>query len=397
MRPVQRRSNTPVKDNPRKETLSVLIVDDEKDLRDSVSELLLARGYQVTTADEGQSALDMLRDGTCKPDVILLDLMMPGMNGWQFRDEQLGDPEIASIPVVVITATRNLREIRADDMLHKPVKPEELVAVVDRWGRRVSGGGVAASIPSAVVAAPPVRPSAASMPVTGNGDVDRTALFSERFVEMLGHDLRNPLSAISITGGLLNFHASTPEIAEPTNRILSIVDRMDLMIGHLLDFLRYCLGRDIPLDRTPTDLSDVCGRVTQTLSRSTGRTITLEASEGNSGLWDKARMEMLVATLVTDAFDRDQSDRPVHVQVSGPSAELVRLEVFHHGISSVDLLSLQMRNDREDIEAECTRLGLGMYVARQIVRAHGGEIRVDASETDGTRFTVDLPRELEAR
>jgi len=387
-----------VKDNPGKETLSVLIVDDEKDLRESVSDLLLARGYVVAAAEDGQAALDMLRDGTCKPDVILLDLMMPGMNGWQFRNEQLRDPELASIPVVVITATRNLREIRADDMLNKPVKPEELVAVVDRWGRRDSGAGVVASIPTAVATTPPATPAgAASMPVTRDGDVDRTALFSERFVEMLGHDLRNPLSAISITGGLLSFHAKTPEIAEPANRILSIVDRMDLMIGHLLDFLRYCLGRDIPLDRGPTDLSEVCDRVTQTLSRATGRTVTLEAGEGNSGLWDKARMEMLVATLVTDAFDRDQSDRPVHVQVSGPSAELVRLEVFHHGISSVDLLSLQMRDDEEDIEAQCTRLGLGMYVVRQIVRAHGGEIRVDANETGGTRFTVDLPRELQAR
>jgi signal transduction histidine kinase len=235
------------------------------------------------------------------------------------------------------------------------------------------------------------------LPVTASGAVDRTALFSERFVEMLGHDLRNPLSAISITGGLLNYHASTPEIAEPTNRILSIVDRMDLMIAHLLDFLRYCLGREIPLDRRQLDLSDVCDRVTQTLTRSTGRAITLEVGGGNSGLWDKARMEMLVATLVTDAFDRDQSDHPVHVRVSGPNTELVRLEVSHHGISAVDLLSLQPKNGEEDIEAECTRLGLGMYVARQIVRAHGGDIRVDTIETGGSRFTVDLPRKSQVR
>jgi CheY-like chemotaxis protein len=396
----ERNMRTSLQDETTTRALMVLVVDDEKDLRDGVCELLAGRGYNVVCAEDGRVALEMLRSGDIRPDLILLDLMMPGMNGWQFREVQTNDPAIATIPVVVITATRNLREINADDILHKPVKPAELLRIVEQWGRKKPASASVTSISVAAPSPAPAKtaPGSARMPVAHNGNVDRTAMFSERFVEMLGHDLRNPLSAISISGGLLSYHATTPEVAEPTARILAIVDRMDLMIAHLLDFLRYCLGRDIPLNLRDIDLGDVAERISQTLTRATGRTVTVEAAPGARGTWDKTRMEMLVATLVTESFDNDQQNRPVHVKVIGSQDGIVRLEVTHQGISSLDLLSLQSdRGGEENIEEECTRLGLGMYVARQIVRAHGGNMRVESNDADGTRFTVELPREFAAR
>src|SRR5262245_40011816 len=85
------------------DTHSVLIVDDDLDILEGLAELLEFEGYVVSTAFDGQAALNHLRGGL-RPSVILLDLMMPGMNGWDFRAEQMKDVDLRDIPVVVITA-----------------------------------------------------------------------------------------------------------------------------------------------------------------------------------------------------------------------------------------------------------------------------------------------------
>jgi len=81
----------------------VLVIDDDRAVLDGLSELLESEGYSPVTAQDGRTALDRLRRGV-RPCVILLDLMMPGMDGWDFRHEQLRDNDLKDIPVVVITA-----------------------------------------------------------------------------------------------------------------------------------------------------------------------------------------------------------------------------------------------------------------------------------------------------
>src|SRR5438445_696734 len=91
----------------------VLLVDDDFEICDTLSQLLQDEGYSVATASNGLEALHYLRGATL-PRLILLDLMMPVMNGWQFRHEQQRDPELASIPLVVLSADRpTQRERRA--------------------------------------------------------------------------------------------------------------------------------------------------------------------------------------------------------------------------------------------------------------------------------------------
>ncbi|HXT95919.1 MAG TPA: response regulator [Polyangia bacterium] len=85
------------------EPLTVLIVDDDQAVLDGIGELLESEGYGVATATDGQDALNQLRRGL-QPSVILLDLMMPRMDGWDFRQEQARDPDLKDIPLVVITA-----------------------------------------------------------------------------------------------------------------------------------------------------------------------------------------------------------------------------------------------------------------------------------------------------
>lgn len=111
----------------------VLVVDDDVDVRDTVADALEDDGYVVLRATNGQDALLQL-EGGARPHLILLDLMMPEMDGWTFRAEQRRVPELAAIPVVVFTAHANPREaadqLGAAGALRKPLRLGELLAAV---------------------------------------------------------------------------------------------------------------------------------------------------------------------------------------------------------------------------------------------------------------------------
>ena len=113
---------------------TVLVVDDDEMIQESIREVLADEGYEVVLAQNGMEALAMLRDGV-QPTLILLDLMMPVMDGWQFRAEQKKDPKLAAIPVVVITAAGSAvkNTIEANEFMTKPVRLEDLLAVVKRY------------------------------------------------------------------------------------------------------------------------------------------------------------------------------------------------------------------------------------------------------------------------
>lgn len=108
----------------------IIVVEDDTDLGESVCELLRVSGYQAMHAVDGIAALDAIGNGYL-PDLILLDLMMPRMDGWEFREAMLRDKRLKNIPVVVFSAAGQiLRPINADQILRKPVAPETLLSTV---------------------------------------------------------------------------------------------------------------------------------------------------------------------------------------------------------------------------------------------------------------------------
>jgi len=108
----------------------ILLIEDDADLADAIAEILTMEGYRVVYASDGMAALALLADSEL-PDLILLDLMMPKMSGWEFREAQLRDYRIARIPVVVLSATGEpARPIDAMRILRKPVTLEALLATV---------------------------------------------------------------------------------------------------------------------------------------------------------------------------------------------------------------------------------------------------------------------------
>ncbi len=111
----------------------VLVVEDDTDIRAALIDVLNEHGYVAVGAINGQDALDKLR-AQQKPCVIVLDLMMPVMDGRTFREKQLDTPELASIPVVVVSAYREMLDqaLRIKDVLRKPLDIDDLVAAVRR-------------------------------------------------------------------------------------------------------------------------------------------------------------------------------------------------------------------------------------------------------------------------
>lgn len=113
----------------------VLIVEDDADIREAVRDLLEDYGYTVLEAANGKEALQLLADGA-HPCVILLDLMMPVMSGWEFRSLQLQRPELAAIPIIVVSADRSTAEkaaaISAAGYLEKPIRADALMSMVSR-------------------------------------------------------------------------------------------------------------------------------------------------------------------------------------------------------------------------------------------------------------------------
>ena len=115
-------------------TPRVLVVEDDNDLRESICAVLTDAGYTSWAAENGEVALERAR--TERPCVILLDLMMPIMNGWEFRSEQLRDPELSSIPVIIMTADGRASEKAHSlhaDYLKKPITLDALLHLVDDY------------------------------------------------------------------------------------------------------------------------------------------------------------------------------------------------------------------------------------------------------------------------
>jgi CheY-like chemotaxis protein len=112
---------------------SVLVVDDEVDIREAVTELLLDEGYEVLDASDGAEAIQKAR--AHHPSVVLLDLMMPGMNGWEFCARRKGDPELEGIPVIVLSALGRVQGLGAAGYLQKPFDLDELLSAVKAHAR----------------------------------------------------------------------------------------------------------------------------------------------------------------------------------------------------------------------------------------------------------------------
>lgn len=220
----------------------------------------------------------------------------------------------------------------------------------------------------------------------------------DMFLAILGHDLRNPLGSISLSATLLqrstDLAAEAPEL---TGQILTSAKAMSHMITDLLDYTRTRLGAGMPVSPQPMDLRAVCDDViAEFRSAHPDADIRFHPTGDTAGRWDADRLRQVVSNLLGNAIQHGDRGAPVTVTLHGDSAG-VTLAVANVGtpIPAAALRTIFDPLVRGTADARKPNptgsIGLGLYIVRQLVLAHGGTIDVTSSAHAGTVFTARLP------
>lgn len=219
----------------------------------------------------------------------------------------------------------------------------------------------------------------------------------EMFLAILGHDVRTPLGAImmSATGLLMSRDLGQPQQAA-ASRILNSGTRIKGIVSDLLDFTRTRLGAGIPLSCAEVDLGEI-GRQTveEIAAHHPDRALRFEASGPVRGTWDGARLTQALSNLVGNAVQHGSPESPISVVARG-AADEVTVAVHNLGPVILPIHLHQIFSPLKRIAREAPEdtgsMGLGLYIANEIVKGHGGLIEVESSEDRGTTFTVHVPR-----
>ena len=214
---------------------------------------------------------------------------------------------------------------------------------------------------------------------------------------MLGHDMRSPLQTIQATAAYLSALNAGGTVSEAASRLIRSGARMQALLDDLLDFNRTRLGLGINIAPTDIDLAEIfTDELTQIRAAHPDRRLDLEVRGDCKGVWDGHRLQQLLSNLVLNAIKYGASDAPVQVLVTGDEAE-VRLEVRNRGAAIEPpfleqlFTPLKRGPEHENRSTSGDSLGLGLYIAREIAIAHGGQIEA-RSEKAETVFAVRLPR-----
>lgn len=226
----------------------------------------------------------------------------------------------------------------------------------------------------------------------------RIQQFQEQFLAILGHDLRNPLAAIDVGAGILRQLSADAASRRILDRIESSSQRMSRMIQQILDLTRSRLAGGIEVKRVRMDLSQVLGAIVDELRTAyPGAVIELQ-SPPLKGSWDPDRLGQVFSNLIGNAIVHGGSEGIVRIE-AGSRGDAAHVTVHNQGPPIPEQLRGSLfnpfrRGDRESRSSKTAGLGLGLYISRELVIAHGGSIEFDSSPGSGTTFRVILPQEL---
>lgn len=218
----------------------------------------------------------------------------------------------------------------------------------------------------------------------------------DTFLAILGHDLRSPLGAMAGVLGILSSPAEGAIKADAIAAGKRSVSSMSAMVEDLLEFTRTQLGKGIPITLAPTDMEALGKAAISEVSLIYPQTSFRFESSGNLvGALDPARMHQVAANLLNNAVQHGKRGTPISVVTTG-GEDSITMKVTNAGVIDPILLPRLFdplaQSGLKQGNPGSTNMGLGLMIAREIVIAHGGTIDVTSSQTDGTTFTVQVPR-----
>ena len=223
----------------------------------------------------------------------------------------------------------------------------------------------------------------------------------DMFLAILSHDLRNPLNSIAMTAQLLPHldQLDAESVGGCASQISASADVMARMISDLLDYTRTRLGAGMPVSPTPMDLGEMCRELFEEFRAAhPNRPIRFQCQGDLRGHWDPDRLRQVVSNLMGNAIQHGSESAPIELRLIGETSDVV-VVVYNGGppIPPGELPKIfdpLVRGSSADhpMANRPGSIGLGLYIAREIARSHGGKITVASSEKAGTAFTVRLPR-----
>lgn len=350
----------------------LLIVDDEKMNIDILVDLL--RGdYRTIVAKEGEQALKRAGSDP-KPDLILLDIMMPGIDGFEVCRRLKANEATREIPVIFVTGKSEVADeaqgfnVGAVDYIHKPISPAIVKARIRTH---------------------------LSLERQKRSLMELNEL-KNHFLGMAAHDLRNPLNVIrGLSEVLLIMDVSAEEKVEFLQTINQGSEHMLTLINDLLDISVIESGR-LDLNIAPGDLGDLIGeRVSFFQHKAKEKNIRIETrfEEIADVRFDRARLAQVVDNLITNAIKFSPPDTTIQVRTAregGGAFFLVKDQ--GPGLSEADQAKLFGAFQR--LTAQPTggeeSTGLGLSIVKKIVDAHGGRVKVESALGGGSEFKVEL-------
>ena len=224
------------------------------------------------------------------------------------------------------------------------------------------------------------------------------------FLAILGHDLRNPLTAIRMSAQLVSRTNADKQSIEALSTIDTESKAMAKLIGDMIDFASTLLGSAMPLNCEPVDLQILCREVVDGFRAShPQRTLHFNPRGDLTGNWDAARIRQVVSNLLGNALQHGSPVGPVELSADSEGSTVV-LSVHNEGapIPTEALPTLfdplvRHATTESVLQRAPGSIGLGLYIVREIVNAKGGTITVSSTAQQGTTFTVRIPRQLELK
>jgi two-component system, sensor histidine kinase and response regulator len=365
----------------------ILVVDDAPDNVLLVQTILEEEGYEISTADNGFSALKQIDKSV--PDLVLLDVMMPGMDGYEVTKRMRQNTELPFIPILLITAHDNASvaqglDMGADDFIRKPVEMDELLARVRSLLRLKHSVDERNSI----------------------------ALQREDFVSRLAHDLRTPLVAADRMLTLMQ-QGALGEISLPMRDAFGTMVRSNKnlidMVNMLLEVYRYEAGRK-SLSFAAVDLRQLITEVAEELAPladAKGLSLNLDLTESAESApiakypGDRLELHRLLTNLIGNAIKfTDSGSIDIRLKAANSPAftsftnqplawVIIEIQDTGAGISPAEQTKLFERFGPGTHKRSGS--GLGLHLCRQIVEAHRGTIEVKSELGQGSLFTIRLP------
>ncbi len=359
--------------------VACLVVDDVPENIIALRALLQSDDVDVLSAQSGAQALEILLENDVA--LAILDVQMPEMNGFELAELMRGTERTRDIPIFFVTAgmrdqERLFRgyEAGAVDFIYKPIETDILknkASVFFQLHR---------------------QKQQIAWELKERTEALRLA---EMFMAVLGHDLRNPLGAIMASAEVVGMASQDDQVKQFSTRILSSAQRMTRMIEDLLDVTRARVAGGIPIRPEPIDLQPVLDRVlTELRAIHPTRAIEVNSQGDLHGTWDSERLAQVVSNLATNALQHGAQNVRVAIEVDGRAKNEVTL-CFRNGGSIPEHRRAALFDPFHDVSRMVESrngLGLGLYIVREIVLAHGGSVDVHAASTDETAFWVRLPR-----